>query len=102
MAAGWVAKKVGRWVAKLARLLDTAALWVRIQTSLKNTKWAKELPTHSILPKNILKIRLEKYTTFIKTVYVWIYFQTYSVIIFPMQVIPPKVRVPRMAYTWNK
>ncbi len=31
----------GRWVTKLiARLLDTAALWVRIQTSLKNTKWA--------------------------------------------------------------
>ncbi len=30
----------GRWVAKLvARLLATAALWVRIQTSLKNTKW---------------------------------------------------------------
>ncbi len=27
------------WVAKLvARLLATAALWVRIQTSLKNTK----------------------------------------------------------------
>jgi hypothetical protein len=35
----WVAK--GRWVAKLvAHLLATAALWVRIQTSLKNTKWA--------------------------------------------------------------
>ncbi len=32
---------VGRRVAKLAvRLLATAALWVRIQTSLKNTKWA--------------------------------------------------------------
>jgi hypothetical protein len=29
----------GRWVAKLvARLLATAAYWVRIQTSLKNTK----------------------------------------------------------------
>jgi len=36
----WVAK-IGRWVAKLvARLLATAALWVRIQTSLMNTKWA--------------------------------------------------------------
>ncbi len=68
-----MAKKVGRWVAKLARLLDTAALWVGIQTSLKKTKWEKELPTHSILPKNIPKIRLEKYTTFIKTEYVCIY-----------------------------
>jgi hypothetical protein len=30
-----------RWVAKLvARLLATVALWVRIQTSPKNTKWA--------------------------------------------------------------
>jgi hypothetical protein len=33
--------KFGRWVAKMvARLLATAALWVRMQTSLKNTKWA--------------------------------------------------------------
>ncbi len=34
--------KIMRWVAKLvvARLLATAALWVRIQTCLKNTKWA--------------------------------------------------------------
>ncbi len=32
-------KQVGRWVAKLvACLLATAALWVRIQTSLKSTK----------------------------------------------------------------
>ncbi len=30
----------GRWVAKLvARLLVTTALWIRIQTSLRNTKW---------------------------------------------------------------
>jgi hypothetical protein len=28
----------GRWVAKLARLLATAPLWIRIQTSFKNTK----------------------------------------------------------------
>jgi hypothetical protein len=36
----WVAI-VGRWLDKLeAHLLATAALWVRIQTSLKNTKWA--------------------------------------------------------------
>jgi hypothetical protein len=32
---------VGKWVAKLvAHLLATAARWDRIQTSLKNTKWA--------------------------------------------------------------
>jgi ribosomal protein L31E len=31
----------GKWVAKfVARLLATAALWVRIQTSLKITIWA--------------------------------------------------------------
>jgi hypothetical protein len=37
---GWVAKSEG-WVAKsVARQLATAALWVRIQTSLKNKKWA--------------------------------------------------------------
>jgi hypothetical protein len=31
----------GRWIAKLVtRLLATAALCIRIQTSLKNTKWA--------------------------------------------------------------
>jgi hypothetical protein len=46
-----------RWVAKLVpRLLATAALWVRIQTSLKNTKWAtKEWPTHSSPPKKYTK-----------------------------------------------
>ncbi len=41
----------------VARLLATAALWVRIQTSLKNTKWAtkaKEWPTHSSPPKKHL------------------------------------------------
>jgi hypothetical protein len=33
---------IGRWVAKLvvAHLLATAAFWVQIQASLKNTKWA--------------------------------------------------------------
>ncbi len=37
---GWVAKSEG-WVAKsVARQLATAVLWVRIQTSLKNHKWA--------------------------------------------------------------
>jgi hypothetical protein len=36
----WVAK-IGRWVAKfIANLIVTAVLWVRIQTSLKNHKWA--------------------------------------------------------------
>jgi hypothetical protein len=38
-------------MAKLvAHLLATAAVWVRIQISLKNTKWAtlaKKWPTHS-------------------------------------------------------
>ncbi len=37
---GWVAKIEG-WVAKsVARQLATSALWVRIQTSLKNHQWA--------------------------------------------------------------
>jgi hypothetical protein len=32
---------LGGWVAKsVARQLATVALWVRIQTSLKNHKWA--------------------------------------------------------------
>jgi hypothetical protein len=36
---GWVALE--GWVAKsVARQLATAALWVRIQTSLENHKWA--------------------------------------------------------------
>ncbi len=61
---GWLSREmgglIGRWVAKLeARLLvATAALWVRFQTSLKNTKWAtkaKEWPTNSSPPKNIKK-----------------------------------------------
>jgi hypothetical protein len=38
----WVAQ-LGRWVAKLvARLLVTAALWVRIQTSLKKYKMGEK------------------------------------------------------------
>jgi hypothetical protein len=45
-------------VAKLvSRLLDTAALWIRIQTAPKNTKWAtsaKEWATHS-RPQKIYK-----------------------------------------------
>jgi hypothetical protein len=49
--------QIGRSVAKLlARQLATAAFWNRIQTSLKNTKWAteaKEWPTHSSPAKNI-------------------------------------------------
>jgi hypothetical protein len=37
-----LAKLSWRWVARLVeRLLATAALWVRIQTCLKNTKLAK-------------------------------------------------------------
>jgi hypothetical protein len=48
----------GKWVVRemVARLLATAALWVRIQRSLKNTKWAieaKEWATHSSPPKCI-------------------------------------------------
>jgi hypothetical protein len=46
-------------VAKLvARLLATAALWVQIQTSLKNKKWAtfaREWPTLSSPPKKYTK-----------------------------------------------
>ncbi len=38
---GEMGAKFGKWVAKLvARLLAMAALWVRMQTSFKNTKWA--------------------------------------------------------------
>ncbi len=55
----------GRWVAKLVvRLLATAALRVRIKTSLKNTKlatYAKEWPTHSSPPKNIQEKEKKKY-----------------------------------------
>ncbi len=45
-------------VIKNINLKTTAALWVRIQTSLKNTKWAtqaKEWPTHCSPPTNIYK-----------------------------------------------
>jgi hypothetical protein len=39
-------------VAKLVeRLVATAALWVRIQTSIKNTKWANLLLQLFISPK---------------------------------------------------
>jgi hypothetical protein len=50
---GWVAKSV-------ARQLATAELWVRIQTSLKNHKWAtyeKEWPTQSSPPKKYTKTK---------------------------------------------
>ncbi len=41
----------------VARLLATAALWVRIKTSLKNTKWATQRSGHHTLAcqKNIRK-----------------------------------------------
>jgi hypothetical protein len=42
----------------VARQIATAVLWVRIQTSLKNHKWAteaKEWPTHSSPPKKYTK-----------------------------------------------
>jgi hypothetical protein len=54
-----------RWVAKLEA--RHATLWVRIQTSLKNTKWAtlaKEWPTHS----SPLKKEYKKYVRMDKTV----------------------------------
>jgi hypothetical protein len=57
---GWVAK-LEEWVDKsvpVARQLATAVLWVRIQTSLKNHKWATEAmesPTHSSPPKKYTK-----------------------------------------------
>jgi hypothetical protein len=58
--ARWVPKEmdgIRQMVAKLvALLLATAALWVRILTSLKNTKWetkAMECPTNHSPPKNI-------------------------------------------------
>jgi hypothetical protein len=44
----------------VARLLATAAVWARVKTSLKNTKWAasaKKWPTQSSPPKNIQKNR---------------------------------------------
>jgi hypothetical protein len=53
----WVAKS-GRWLAKLvARLLATAAIWVRIQTYLntKSATSAKECPTHFSPPKKYSK-----------------------------------------------
>ncbi len=54
-----MAEMTWRWMAKMvARQLATAALWVRIQTSLKNAKWstkAKEWPTHYSPQKNIKK-----------------------------------------------
>jgi hypothetical protein len=44
----------GRWVAKLvARLLATAALWVRIQTSLKSTKFSAPQTATGIHPRAI-------------------------------------------------
>ncbi len=62
----WVAKLVERWVAKLvAHMLATAALWVRIQTSIKHTNWAplaKERQTHSSPPKNIYKKSIHYHT----------------------------------------
>ncbi len=50
-------------MAKLAaHLLATAAPWVRIQTSLKNIKWAtkaKEGPTLCGPPKNCTKTKIK-------------------------------------------
>ncbi len=58
-----VKKTIEGWVAKsVARQLATAALWVQIQTSFKNHKWAtyaKEWPTHSSPPKKYTKKKKE-------------------------------------------
>jgi hypothetical protein len=54
----------GRWLDKLvARPLATAALWVRIQTYLKNTKWAtyaKEWPYKKYTRKRKEKVLQKK------------------------------------------
>jgi hypothetical protein len=50
----------------VARQLTTVALWVRIQTSLKNHKWAtkaKEWPTHSSPPKKYTKKKKKIYAS---------------------------------------
>ncbi len=52
-SVGWLGKQ-GRWAQLVARLLATAALWIRIQTSLKNTKWATNT-VHSSPPKKYTK-----------------------------------------------
>jgi hypothetical protein len=47
---------IGRWEAKLVtHPLGTAALWVRIQTSRKNTKWVKISKRQSSPLKNKIK-----------------------------------------------
>jgi hypothetical protein len=61
-----MAKLVQRREANLVEhLLPTKALWVRIQTSINDTKLAKitkEWPTHSSPPKNIQKYTATKKT----------------------------------------
>ncbi len=51
----------------VARHIAAAALWVRIQASLKKTtKWAtlaKEWPTHSSPPKKSMKKSIKKVTS---------------------------------------
>jgi hypothetical protein len=52
-----LSREMGGFFTKLvARLLPVAAIWVRIQTSLKNTKWAtksKGVPNTLARKKNI-------------------------------------------------
>jgi hypothetical protein len=58
----WVAK-LGRWVDKLvASLLDTAAVWVRIQTSLKNTKMGDKSGQHTLARQKIYKKNMKALT----------------------------------------
>jgi hypothetical protein len=48
---GWLSTEAGRWVAKLvARLLATAVPWIRIQTSLKNTKYISKGVANRLQP----------------------------------------------------
>jgi len=60
----WIAKYGDGWLSQGDGLLATAALWVRIQTSVKNTKretYGKDWPTHSSPPKkNIQKEYLQE------------------------------------------
>jgi hypothetical protein len=58
---GWISRGIGgsKW-ALVGYVVNAAALWVRIQTSLKNYKWATEsrgvantrLPAKNILKRN--------------------------------------------------
>jgi hypothetical protein len=73
----------GGWGDKLlARLPATAALWVRIQTFLKNQKWttkAKEWPAHSSPPKK--KKNYDEVIHFVRIMYLCIPCVLYSTVL---------------------